>query len=113
MNQTKTESFIEAFLNTFIGYWLSLAIQLVTYPAFGATFTFKQNIVIGLIFMAFSLGRSYVIRRWCQKHLHRCAHYLAGWCADFECRLIAHWFELWLTFVVSLFVVVGFLTMLN
>ena len=42
MNQTRLGSFIEAMLNTLIGYFLNLGVQLVVYPFFGATFTFGQ-----------------------------------------------------------------------
>ena len=78
MNQTRLGSFIEAMLNTLIGYFLNLGVQLVVYPFFGATFTFGQNIEIGLIFMVVSISRSYAIRRWANKRLHAAAAALAG-----------------------------------
>ncbi len=63
MTQSRLQSFVEAWLNTFIGYFINLAVQLVVYPLFGAAFTFGQNILIGLIFMVVSIARSYVLRR--------------------------------------------------
>lgn len=78
MNQTPLSSFIEAMLNTLIGYFLNLGVQLVVYPWFGATFTFGQNIQIGLIFMVVSISRSYVIRRWFNSRLRAAAQSLAG-----------------------------------
>lgn len=78
MNQTPLSSFIEAMLNTLIGYFLNLGVQLVVYPWFGATFTFGQNIQIGLIFMVVSISRSYVIRRWFNARLRATAQRLAG-----------------------------------
>ena len=54
---------LEAWSNTIIGYFINLAVQLVVYPFYGATFTFGQNIKIGLIFMVVSIARSYLLRR--------------------------------------------------
>lgn len=73
MNQSRLGSFIEAMMNTLIGYVINLAAQLAIYPAFGATFTFKQNIYIGLIFMVISIVRGFVIRRYMNARLHRVA----------------------------------------
>lgn len=57
------QSMVEAWSNTIIGYLINLGVQLVVYPFYGATFTFGQNIQIGLIFMAVSITRSYLLRR--------------------------------------------------
>lgn len=62
--QTKWQSFVEANANTFIGYWISIAVQLVVYPIYGASFTFGQNMQIGFIFLIVSLIRSYAFRRY-------------------------------------------------
>ncbi|MBC3927806.1 hypothetical protein [Undibacterium sp. CY21W] len=78
MSQSRLSSFIESMANVLISYFLSLAVQLVVYPAFGAQFTFSQNIYIGLIFAAVSTVRSYVIRRWFNKKIHAAAMRLAG-----------------------------------
>lgn len=67
--QTRLQSFIEAWSNTIIGYLLNLGVQLVVYPLYGATFTFGQNIQIGLIFMVVSIARSYALRRF-YNHRH-------------------------------------------
>ena len=61
--QSRFQSFVEAWSNTIIGYFINLAVQLVVYPFYGATFTFGQNIQIGLIFMVVSIARSYALRR--------------------------------------------------
>ena len=61
--QTRLQSLIEAWANTIIGYLINLGVQLIVYPIYGATFTFSQNIQIGLIFMAVSIARSYALRR--------------------------------------------------
>ena len=71
MTQSKLGSFVEAVMNTAIGYVLSLIVQLIVYPLYGAKFTFFENIQIGLIFMVVSLLRSYVIRRWFNQYIHK------------------------------------------
>lgn len=76
--QSKLSSFIESMANVIIGYFVSLAVQLLAFPLFGATFTFAQNIQIGLIFMVVAIVRSYVIRRWFNARIHAAAMRLAG-----------------------------------
>tara|TARA_R110000822_G_scaffold44462_9_gene119257 strand:+ start:1018 stop:1260 length:243 start_codon:yes stop_codon:yes gene_type:complete len=76
--QSKLSSFYEAMLNTIIGYVIAFIAQLIVYPAYGHSFTFGQNIQIGLIFMALSFARSYVIRRWFNAYVTKFAHRLAG-----------------------------------
>jgi hypothetical protein len=61
--QSKLQSFLEAWANTLIGYTINLGVQLVVYPFYGATFSFGQNLQIGLIFLIVSITRSYVLRR--------------------------------------------------
>lgn len=73
MMQSKLGSFVEAMVNTLIGYFISLAVQLIIYPFYGATFTFVQNLQIGVIFMIVSIVRGYIIRRWFNKHIHKMA----------------------------------------
>lgn len=63
MSQSRTQSMIEAWINTLIGYLINLGVQLIVYPFYGATFTFGQNIQIGLIFMVVSITSSYILRR--------------------------------------------------
>ena len=76
--QSRLSSFIESMANVFIGYVVSLLVQLVVYPLFGASFSFMQNIQIGLIFMAVAIVRSYIIRRWFNARIHAAAVRLAG-----------------------------------
>jgi putative flippase GtrA len=78
MNQSKLASFYEALANTLVGYFLSLAVQLIVYPMFGARFTLGDNLLIGLIFLVVSLVRGYVLRRWFNAKLHAAARRLAG-----------------------------------
>ena len=65
--QTKLSSLVESLTNTIIGYSINLVVQLIVYPLYGATFTLSQNIQLGLVFMAVSLARSYLIRRYFNK----------------------------------------------
>lgn len=76
--QTRLSSFLEALANTLIGYVISLVAQLIVYPLYGASFTFRQNIEIGLIFMAISIIRGYVIRRWFNAKIHAAMIKLTG-----------------------------------
>ena len=78
MSQTRRSSFMEAVINTFIGYWISFAGQLVIYPAYGAQFSLWDNIHIGLWFMLLSLARSYCIRRWFNSYIVTAAQKLEG-----------------------------------
>jgi uncharacterized membrane protein (DUF485 family) len=76
--QSKLSSLYEAILNTIIGYVVALAAQFIVYPMYGHSFTFGQNVQIGLIFMALSLIRSYIIRREFNDFLAKLAKQLAG-----------------------------------
>jgi hypothetical protein len=62
--QTKLQSAIEAASNTFIGYWLSVGVGQIFYPIFGYDVGIIDNMGLTAIFVAVSLTRSYVIRRW-------------------------------------------------
>lgn len=62
--QTRWQSFIEAKANTFIGYWISIAVQMIVFPLYGLDVSFFQNIQIGLIFLVVSLVRGYAFRRY-------------------------------------------------
>jgi hypothetical protein len=56
-------SFIEAVANVVVGYLTALVTQLLVFPAFGLTATFSDNLLIGMIFTAASLIRSFALRR--------------------------------------------------
>ena len=71
MQQSKKASFAESMANTLIGYVINLLVQLAVYPLYGATFTLRQNIELGLVFMAVSIVRGYVLRRSFNALLHR------------------------------------------
>jgi hypothetical protein len=64
MTQTKIESFIEVSFNTFIGFIVAIASQLIIFPYFGIYIHFSENLWIGVWFTLISIIRSYIVRRW-------------------------------------------------
>ena len=79
MTQTRLGSFIEAWVNVFIGFWINFAANLVILPAFGFEgLTLATNLYLGLAYTVVSVARSYVIRRWFNARLHAAAERLAG-----------------------------------
>ena len=71
MNQSKLQSMNESLVNVALGMIISMALQLLVFPAFGHAFTLAQNIGITVIFTVASILRSYVVRRWFNAALHR------------------------------------------
>ena len=71
MNQSKLQSMNESLVNVALGMIISMALQIVVFPAFGHAFTLAQNVGITIIFTVASILRSYVVRRWFNAALHR------------------------------------------
>lgn len=63
MNQPRHLSALEALTNVTVGYGLAVAAQFAVFPIFGLIVTVPQSLGIGAVFTAFSLARSYVLRR--------------------------------------------------
>ena len=61
--QTKKLSFIESLIQTFIGLSVSFIIQLIIYPVMDIEVSYKQNIIITLVFTIASIIRGYFVRR--------------------------------------------------
>ncbi|WOH61916.1 hypothetical protein [Bradyrhizobium sp. BWC-3-1] len=61
--QSRRSSLIEAIANTAIGYLVAVAAQAVILPAFGIVASAGQHLGIAACFTAFSLARSYAMRR--------------------------------------------------
>lgn len=77
--QSRLESFIEAWINVFIGFWINFIGNMLILPYFGfTTLTLGANFLIGLAFTVISVSRSYIIRRWAQVHLSRIVKAIAG-----------------------------------
>lgn len=64
MSQSRVQSMIESAANVVIGYMVAIGSQLVVFPMFGVHLPLQDNLLIGLWFMAISLVRSYLVRRW-------------------------------------------------
>lgn len=77
MSQTRTGSLIEAFINVLIGFWINYIANLLIFPLFGFQISLSDNFIMGLIYTAISIGRSYVIRRWFNARIHKAAMHLA------------------------------------
>ena len=69
MNQSRIGSLVEACIGTAIGFAVSIGLSCVVYPMFGHAFTLAQNFLITAIFTVASVIRSYIVRRWANKHL--------------------------------------------
>lgn len=77
MKQTKLESFIEASLNTAIGFVISyLTWILIVVPLYHMELSHKDNLMITLIFTVVSVIRGYVVRRYFNAGMHRTVHKL-------------------------------------
>lgn len=78
MYQTRLESFIEAWVNVFIGFGINFTANMFIFPFFGFNISAKANFVLGLIYTVISVARSYVIRRWFNAGLHKMVSTLAA-----------------------------------
>lgn len=65
--QTKRQSFIEACINTLIGYVITLLFSPLIYWLCGITYKLSQLGLVVLYFTILSVARSYVIRRFFNK----------------------------------------------
>lgn len=78
MGQSKFSSFIEACINTAIGFMTTLVLAPVVYPLFGHAFTLAQNLGITAIFTIVSIFRGYAVRRWFNSRIKRLAAMIAS-----------------------------------
>ena len=63
MKQSRLMSLIEAITNVAVGYILAVFTQIVVFPWFGLEATLGEHLTIGLVFVAVSLARGYLLRR--------------------------------------------------
>ena len=61
--QTRMMSLVESVANIFVGYAVAVITQLLVFPLFGLAASLSDNLIIGSIFTAVSLGRSFALRR--------------------------------------------------
>jgi len=77
VRQSRWGSFIEAWINVFIGFWINYVANLLIFPLFGFHITLTENFVMGLMYTLISVARSYVIRRYFEGRIHRAAMRMA------------------------------------
>lgn len=77
MTQTRLGSLIEAVFNVVIGFGINFAANLLIFPLFGWQISAEQNLVLGSIYTAISIARSYAIRRWFNGRLKTAAERIA------------------------------------
>ena len=63
MKQSRTMSLVEAVTNVVVGYGVAVMAQMVVFPLFGLQASLTDNLLIGAIFTAASIARSYSLRR--------------------------------------------------
>ena len=63
MKQSRLMSMVESLANVLVGYVVAVATQMAVFPLFGLAVTVTENLLIGLIFTAVSIVRSYALRR--------------------------------------------------
>jgi hypothetical protein len=61
--QSRRMSAIEAVANVALGYGIAVMTQVMVFPFFGIYASLSENLSIGLLFTAMSLGRSFLLRR--------------------------------------------------
>ena len=63
MKQSRLMSMVESLANVLVGYAVAVVTQMAVFPLFGLAVTITENLLIGLIFTAVSIVRSYALRR--------------------------------------------------
>ena len=63
MKQSRLMSLAESLANVLVGYGVAVVTQMLVFPLFGLAVTVTENLLIGLIFTAVSIVRSYALRR--------------------------------------------------
>ena len=69
MHQSRLDSFIEACINTFIGFIIATCANIIIFPIVGITASTSQALLVGVMMTAISVARSYFIRRVANKWL--------------------------------------------
>ena len=69
MTQSRRASLLESATNIAIGYGVAVAAQVAIFPLFGINVPLGDNLLIGGLFTAVSLVRSYALRRLFNKRL--------------------------------------------
>jgi hypothetical protein len=61
--QSRTMSLVEAATNVVVGYVVAVLTQFTVFPLLGIAVSVSENLLIGCIFTAASIVRSYLLRR--------------------------------------------------
>lgn len=77
MTQTKLGSLFEACINVVIGFWINYFANLLIFPLFGLHISLTGNLLMGAIYTAISIARSYLIRRYFNARLKEMAEQFA------------------------------------
>lgn len=63
MAQSRLGSLAESVVNVLVGYGVAVGAQIAIFPLFGVHLPVSDNLLIGVLFTAVSLVRSYLLRR--------------------------------------------------
>jgi hypothetical protein len=63
LRQSRTMSFVEAITNVAVGYLLAVLTQIAIFPSLDLRVSVADNLLIGGIFTAVSIVRSFTLRR--------------------------------------------------
>lgn len=64
MSQSRLGSFVEAWANIAVGFTVNYVANLLIFPLFGFHISLEANFLMGLIYTAISLARSFLLRRY-------------------------------------------------
>lgn len=70
MSQSRLGSLVEAIINTVIGFSINYIANLCIFPLFGLHISLMDNLLMGFIYTAISVIRSYCVRRWFNYYIH-------------------------------------------
>ena len=61
--QSRLMSLAESITNVVVGFLLALLTQIIVFPLLGLAASLTENLLLGTIFTAVSMARSYALRR--------------------------------------------------
>ena len=67
MIQSQSNSLIESLINTAVGFGISILLNVLLLPHYGAHITLSANLQLTLIFTIASISRGYLVRRFFTK----------------------------------------------
>ena len=76
--QNKIDSFIEACINTTLGFVIATGANIIIFPIVGITASTSQALLVGVLMTTISVARSYFIRRVANKWLTPARMWIVG-----------------------------------